>query len=111
MFAFVIWDERNKRIFAARDRVWKKPFYYYWDGETFLFASELKGILACPDFKRNIDKQALVNYLQYGYIPDPMSIFEGVHKLPPGYVLTLEKSKLAIKRYWYISFEPCENIN
>ncbi len=109
MFAFAIWDQRKKRIFAARDRLGKKPFYYYWDDETLLFASELKGILACPDFKRTIDKKALANYLQYGYIPDPMSIFEGVYKLLPGHVLTVENEKLAINKYWDISFECKEN--
>lgn len=105
MFAFAIWDQKRKRIFVARDRLGKKPLYYHWDNKTLLFASELKGILACPDFKRTIDREALVNYLQYGYIPDPMSIFRGVCKLPPGHVLTVESGSLSVSKYWDISFE------
>lgn len=111
MFAFAIWDQKKKRMFVARDRFGKKPLYYYWNNKTFLFASELKGILACPDFKRTIDKEALANYLQYGYIPDPMSIFEGVYKLLPGHVLILENGKLAVNKYWDISFKCKENGN
>lgn len=108
MFAFAIWDDKQKKLFIARDRLGKKPLYYYWDGNTLLFASELKGILAWPGFKRNIDMKALVNYLQFGYITDPLSIIKDVFKLPPGHLLTLKNKKLNIQKYWELNFTTKE---
>lgn len=104
MFAFALWDERQKQLFIAKDRLGKKPVYYCWDNSTFIFASELKSILAYPGFKRTLDINGLIKYLQYGYIPEPLSIFKGVYKLPAGHKLTLTDGKLVTGQYWDASF-------
>ncbi len=89
MFAFAIWDQPQNHLFLARDRVGIKPLYYAPLPECFVFASELKSILAHPKVPRNLDRQALSQYLSYEYVPSPQSIFQGVKKLPPGHTLTL----------------------
>ena len=75
MFAFAIWDRPQSRLFLARDRIGIKPLYYACLPECFLFASELKSILAHPKMRRNLDHQALSQYLSYEYVPTPKSIF------------------------------------
>jgi asparagine synthase (glutamine-hydrolysing) len=111
MFAFAIWDEKRAKLFLARDRMGEKPLYYYWDGEDIVFASELKGILAWPRFVRRLQVSGLVEYLRYGYVPDPLSIFENVFKLPPGNFLTLEKGEMRIERYWELEFSGQEGMD
>ncbi len=83
MFAIGIWDELNHRLILARDRLGKKPLYYTYINETFLFASELKAILAYPNFPRKIDPLSLMKYLFYEFIPCPRTIFNDAQKLPP----------------------------
>ena len=92
MFAFAIWDQPQNHLFLARDRVGIKPLYYAPLPECFVFASELKSILAHPKVPRNLDHQALSQYLSYEYVPSPQSIFQGVKKLPPGHTLTLNRT-------------------
>ena len=87
MFAFALWDRRKRRLLLARDRLGVKPLYYGTCGQTFLFASELKAIRAHPDFIPEVDRDALVPFLRYGYVPAPRSIYRGIHKLPAGCVL------------------------
>src|SRR4030042_6073591 len=87
MFAFGIWDDKNKVLFIARDRLGKKPLYYYSDDRKFIFASELKAIIQDERIKRNLNPEALVDYLTYHYIPFPETIFKGIYKLPPGHFL------------------------
>jgi asparagine synthase (glutamine-hydrolysing) len=108
MFAFSIWDRRRRRMILARDRIGIKPLYYYRDSETLLFGSEPKAILAYPGFRRELDPAALEDYLAYGVVPGPRSIFEGIAKLPPGHVLVVEPRRLgaAPRRYWRLKFEP-----
>jgi len=89
MFAFAVWDRRMGNLILARDRFGEKPLYYGWHGNTFLFGSELKAIRAYPGFKGAIDRQALILFLRYGYVPAPYSIYENIHKLSPGMILTL----------------------
>lgn len=89
MFAFGLWDRKDKTLTLARDRVGKKPLYYGWAGETFLFASELKALHQHPDFRGEIDRDALAAFIQYSWIPSPYSIFKNIHKLSPGSYLTL----------------------
>ncbi|MBW1811928.1 MAG: asparagine synthase (glutamine-hydrolyzing), partial [Deltaproteobacteria bacterium] len=104
MFAFAIWDTRKKQLFAARDRVGKKPFYYFNDGCTFAFASELKALRAggyCPD---NIDPEALDCYFSFGYIPAPRTIYKRVKKLEPAKFVTVDSNNLRASRYWQLSF-------
>jgi asparagine synthase (glutamine-hydrolysing) len=89
MFAFAFWDRRERRLLLARDRVGKKPLYYGWCGDAFLFASELKSLRRHPDFDATLDRGALGEYIRHGWIPDPLSIYTGIRKLPPGCLLTL----------------------
>lgn len=111
MFAFAIWDAREKVLFLARDRIGIKPLYYYWDGRKFLFASELKAILEHPEVSRELDVQALDDYLTYLYIPAPKSIFRAIRKLLPGHSLTVSARGLAEQEYWDLHFEPREGLS
>jgi asparagine synthase (glutamine-hydrolysing) len=108
MFAFAIWDGEKKRLFLARDRVGIKPLYYFWDGQQFLFASELKAILQDPTVSRALDPLALDDYFTYLYIPAPKTIFRGIHKLRPGYTLTVGADGLRERQYWDLTFCPTE---
>jgi asparagine synthase (glutamine-hydrolysing) len=112
MFAFAIWDRRRRRMLLARDRIGIKPLYIYRDGEKLLFASEPKAILAYPGFRPEIDHAALEDFLTYGNVPGPRSIFKGVTKLQPGHTLLLEPGRLesAPRSYWRLKFEPDEKL-
>ncbi len=83
MFAFALWDERERLLRLARDRLGEKPLYYGWVGSTFLFGSELKALRAHPAFSAEIDRDALALYFRYANVPAPYSIYRGIHKLPP----------------------------
>jgi asparagine synthase (glutamine-hydrolysing) len=101
MFALGIWDRRRKQLILARDRAGVKPLYYYWDGKVFLFGSELKTLMAYPDFPRRICADAVCDYLRWGYIPAPLSVFEDTHKLEPGHYLILgSDGDLRTCPYW-----------
>jgi asparagine synthase (glutamine-hydrolysing) len=89
MFAFAIWDRRKRALFAARDRLGIKPFYYRWDGNTFLFGSEIKAILAFSDVAAEFNRGALAEYLAFGYLTGPQTMFAGIRKLMPGHTLEL----------------------
>src|SRR5262249_39400408 len=88
MFAFALWDRKNKSLLLARDRLGIKPLYTYRDDEKLIFGSELKAILAYPGIRRRIDVGALENYFAFGVVPGTRSIFQGIEKLAPGHVLT-----------------------
>lgn len=103
MFSFAIWDLRQKKLFCSRDRLGIKPFYYYWDGNKFIFASEIKAILQHP-VKRAVDETALSYYLAYTFIPGENSIFQNIYKLMPGTSLVLKENKIKIKKYWNPDF-------
>jgi asparagine synthase (glutamine-hydrolysing) len=100
MFAFALYDERRRKVLIARDRLGEKPLHYAFDGQRLLFASEIKAILAVAPELAQIDRQALRQYFQFGYIPDPATSFLGIKKLPPGHLLELEKGKLCVSQYW-----------
>lgn len=104
MFAFAIWDPRERCVFAARDRAGEKPFFYACDAQEFRFASELKALMADPEFERRVDADSLYLLLTLGYVPAPRSIFRGVSKLEPGCALTYRVSsgKLTTWRYWQV---------
>ena len=108
MFAFAIWDRSGRRLFAARDRLGIKPFYYYWDGDVFLFASEIKSLLEHPKVVAELDYCALQDYLDLQYCLGDKTLFAGIKRLPPGYCLTLEEGHLKQTRYWDIEFAPDE---
>jgi asparagine synthase (glutamine-hydrolysing) len=106
MFAFVIWDRRKKVLFAARDRLGIKPFYYRWDGSTFLFGSEIKAILAYPRVEAEFNRGVLAEYLAFGYITGPQTMFAGIQKLMPGHTLELtEDGALRIEQFWDLNVE------
>jgi asparagine synthase (glutamine-hydrolysing) len=109
MFAFAIWDERKRELFIARDRVGIKPLYYSVtrDG-TLVFGSEIKSLLEHPAIERETNVDALDAYLSFGYVPDPLSIFRGIHKLPPGHHLRFADGRVAVEQYWDFSYEPVE---
>jgi asparagine synthase (glutamine-hydrolysing) len=108
MFAFAMWDMRSKRIFLARDPIGIKPLHYgFTSAGDLVVASELKGLLAHPDVPRKIDPQALEDYLALGYIPDPKSIYRGIHKLPAGHWLSWragDPEPVSIQ-YWDVPFK------
>ena len=89
MFAFALWDRRERVLHLVRDRLGIKPLYCGWADRTFLFGSELKALRVHPDFAPEINRGALALYLRYGYIPQPYSIYQGIWKLPPGHILSL----------------------
>jgi len=107
MFAFAIWDKRKQRLFAARDHLGQKPFYYALAGGEFYFASEIKGILAARPDLRVPDLEALDQYLALRFVAAPRSMFKGVHKLPPAHRLTYDASgEIRVDRYWQLAYEP-----
>jgi len=106
MFAFAIWDRRTRVLFAARDRLGIKPFYYHWDGKAFLFGSEMKAILAYPGMDAAFNRSTLAEYLAFGYITGPSTMLAGINKLMPGHTLELpEGGQPNIKRYWDLNVE------
>jgi len=101
MFAFAIWDRRKRTLFAARDRLGIKPFYYRWDGQAFLFGSEIKALLAFPGARAEFNRGTLAEYLAFGYITGPETMLAGIRKLMPGHTLELkEHGEPQIERYW-----------
>ena len=109
MFAFVIWDRRKRLLFAARDWLGIKPLYYRWDGTAFLFGSEIKAILAYPDLSAEFHRSTLAEYLAFGYIAGPETMFASIRKLMPGCTLELsERGELRIERYWDLTIEVDE---
>jgi asparagine synthase (glutamine-hydrolysing) len=93
MFAFALWDRRDRVLTLARDRLGEKPLYYGWVGGTFLFGSELKALMAHPAWDGTIDRGALALFLRLDYVPGPHSIFRGIRKLSPGHILQLDAGR------------------
>jgi len=104
MFAFALWDKKEKILHLARDRLGEKPLYYGFINNTFVFASELKAIRVYPGFQQPIARASVSRFMQYGYIPAPYSIYEHIYKLPPGTYLSVSNGTLATrltpKPYW-----------
>ena len=106
MFSLAIYDTRNHTLFAARDHLGQKPFFYHHQDDTFIFSSEIKAILAVKPELREMDKQALYEYLTIRIITPPRSMFAGIRKLPPGHYLLFREGQLTVKKYWNLSYEP-----
>ena len=102
MFAIAIYDRQEESLYLLRDRIGKKPLYYWWEKQDLVFASELKPILACPGFDKRIRTEVLSRYLYHQYINAPDTIFENVYKLEPGAVLKFHGGQLDIRKYWDI---------
>jgi asparagine synthase (glutamine-hydrolysing) len=113
MFAFALWDKKKRSLILARDRIGEKPLYYGWQGDginkVFLFGSELKALKAHPEFKSEINRDAITLQLRHNYIPAPYSIYKGIFKLLPGHYLVLSEndlnnhSLLTSKAYWSLA--------
>jgi asparagine synthase (glutamine-hydrolysing) len=106
MFAIAIWDARVGRLVLARDRLGKKPLYWRLTSGRITYGSELKAILADPEAERVIDRDALARYLQYQYVPAPMTILRGVAQLPAANILTWDGDEPRVERYWSPAYEP-----
>ena len=106
MFAFAIWDKRTRTLFAARDRVGKKPFFYYVGSDRFLFASELKALLIDDAILREPDPIATDRFLALGYVPGPGTAFKGIYKLSAGHWLEVCDNKVRTDRYWRVRYVP-----
>lgn len=104
MFAFAIWDKRKSVLFLARDRIGKKPLFYYCDGKTFIFGSEIKSILEDPLVRKEINYEAFYDYFKYLYVPDPKTIYQNIYKLEPGYCLRCTRDGIKKREYWDVSF-------
>jgi asparagine synthase (glutamine-hydrolysing) len=108
MFAFAIWDAERHELFVARDHFGVKPLYYCHQGKRFAFASEAKAIFELPDISPRVNLQALDQYLTFLWIPDPLTLFEGIQKLPAGHYASFRDGELNIKQYWDLRFPPLE---
>ena len=103
IFTFAIWDKRNKKLFVARDRLGVKPLYYYHQGGKFIFSSEIKAILEYQHINRQVNLEAFTHYFKLGFVPQPLTMFEGIYKLPSAHFLTIENNQLSVEKYWEIN--------
>lgn len=112
MFAFVIFDKKQNILFGTRDRLWKKPLKYYWDWTDFIFSSELKSILQHP-IKREVDIEAIDQYLTLQYVPTPKTWFKNIYKLPHAsyFVFDISKKSLEINKYWDLDYSNKLNLS
>ena len=103
MFAFALWDKTDRCIYLARDRMGEKPLYYGLSGDCFMFGSELKSLVAHPDWNGKIDRNAMTLYLRHSYVPAPLSIYQGIKKLPQGHFVVVQSAGSTISEphcYW-----------
>src|ERR1041385_3862563 len=105
MFAFALWDSRKRRLLIARDRFGEKPLYWGVFQNTLLFASEPKVLLAHPAVRPALNLQALRQYLSFDYVPAPLSIYQGINKLPAAHTLTLAGGQVKTTAYWRLCYE------
>ena len=110
MFGFVIFDRKEKSIFAARDMFGIKPFYYTFMGESFLFGSEIKSFLEHPDFKKELNEETLGHYLSFQYSPTEETFFKNVYKLPPAHYFTFKNGEMKKVRYWRPEFNETQGV-
>src|SRR5438094_2195680 len=106
MFACAFWDRRASRLVLVRDRLGKKPLFYYRDAQRVLFASEIKALLAFGGVERTVNLRALHEYLAYGYIVGEQAILEGVHRVEPGETVVVHAGHVSRRPYWRLRFEP-----
>jgi len=103
MFAFALWDNAERTLFLARDRMGEKPLYYGYSAGAFLFASELKSLAAHPNWEGSVDRDALTLYMRHNYVPTPWSIYQGINKLPPAHYVVVREAGVVVSEpqcYW-----------
>ena len=100
MFAIALYDERKKKLLLARDRFGKKPLHYALVDGKLYFASEIKSILSVAPELAELNQQGLLDYLYHGYVPDPITAYKRIHKLPPGHLLEFERGEIRVRQYW-----------
>ena len=110
MFAFAIWDSRNEKLFIARDHLGQKPLFYATSGDRFLFASEMKGVLASGYITAEMNPEAFHHYLTLRFVPPPQTMLKGVYKLPPAHTLVWRNGRIRLRRYWQLSFAHKTNL-
>lgn len=110
MFAFALWDTKNRKLLIARDRFGEKPLYWGVFDQTLLFASEPKVLLAHPSVKPSVNIQALRQYLSFDYVPAPLSIYEGIQKLPAAHKLVLADGQVTVEPYWKLSYHMADKV-
>ena len=103
MFAIALWDQQQRTLSLARDRIGEKPLYYGWQGSVFMFCSELKPLRAHPKWAGDIDRNSVALLMRYGYIPAPHSVYSNIRKLPPGAVLNHQVSRSQATRMGHTS--------
>jgi len=112
MFAFAIWDEARQELHLARDPYGVKPLFYQRDAEYLRFGSEIKAILADPRVERRVSLQALHDYLTFDYIPGTQTAFEGIHEVPAGHWMTIDRSgRVECRRYWDVSYDVDDSMD
>src|SRR5262249_11130913 len=104
MFAFAIWDQRQQSLLLARDRAGKKPLHYALAGGALAFGSEIKSLFPDEAVGREVNLEAISDFLSYGYVPDPATAFRGIYKLPPGHTLTFRYDQIGLRRYWDFNY-------
>lgn len=109
MFAIALYDANTRRLYLARDHFGIKPLYYANVDGTFLFASEIKSLLASQYVRAAVDAQSLWHYMTFQYVPEPNTLFRGISKLPPAHYLCLENGHVRTERYWTAQFQPDES--
>lgn len=110
MFAFVIFNRRDRSLFGARDMFGIKPFYYTFMGESFIFGSEIKSFTEHPDFEKKLNEEALAHYLSFQYSPTEETFFKNVFKLPPAHSFTLKDGVMKKTRYWHPNFNAEDGV-
>ncbi|MBN1472540.1 MAG: asparagine synthase (glutamine-hydrolyzing) [Syntrophaceae bacterium] len=103
-YAIAIWDARKKQLLLARDRLGYKPLFYNQSGSTILFASEIKSILTAGIYRKSVNLRAVNDFLSYGYVPNPETLFEGIIQVKPGHCITFKDNTLTEKAYWRFQY-------
>ena len=108
MFAFAIWDTKQKTLLLARDRLGIKPLYYCQTGSSLSFGSEIKALLVDPDLRRDVNIRALDRFLTYLYLPGRETMLEGIFKLEPGHFISIKDGRVTCKQYWDLRYDPSD---
>jgi len=108
IFAFALWDSRERRLLLARDHAGIKPLYYSWDGRRLYFASEIKALLTIPEIPRELHLPAVADYLTFLWVPGEQTLLSSVKKLEPGHFLLWQDGKLDGRRWFHLDYEPDE---